>query len=512
MGWVVALALLQAAAMPATVTSAAPERVAVTVYRDPRRQDGALTLGRLQGRALVTETRTVHIPAGESVIRFEGVAGAIIPVSAIVTGLPDGLVEKNRDARLLSPLALVDGSLGRQVTLRRTDRATGRATETDAIVRGAADGGVVVETRDGIEALGCAGLPEGMIFAGVPGGLSARPTLSVTTRSAQAATAQVQLTYLAEEFDWAANYVLRIAPDGRTLSLLAWLTLANGNGESFAEADAFAVAGRVNQRPNPTRAIAAADRYVPALHCWPMDGTSTHPSYDRPESDAYDGYGGFGPPPPPPSPPMSVAAISEIVLTGRKRVEQSALGDLKLYHIPERVTFAANSQKQVAFLSHDGVPFGRVYRRELAPSDDLDAEPAEIRFRFRNDAAHQLGEPLPSGSVALFEEDGTRTLFVGDTVMRDTAVDEEVDLRVGQAAQVRVTQRADAGAGGRRIVEIANAQPVPVAAEIEFALEDGERLVGTSARLSRRNGRPLWAVAVPANGRVALRYRVKRPD
>ena len=62
------------------------------------------------------------LPAGETELRFEGVAGGIVPQSAIVTGLPDGIVERNRDAYLLSPESLLDRSLGRRVHLRRTSR------------------------------------------------------------------------------------------------------------------------------------------------------------------------------------------------------------------------------------------------------------------------------------------------------------------------------------------------------------------------------------------------------
>ena len=55
------------------------------------------------GFALITETRIVHLPAGLSRLRFEGVADGIEPASAIVTGLPQGVIEKNRDAQAAEP-------------------------------------------------------------------------------------------------------------------------------------------------------------------------------------------------------------------------------------------------------------------------------------------------------------------------------------------------------------------------------------------------------------------------
>ena len=120
-----ALILLPAmAASQAIVISPKPDKVAVTVYRDPN-GSGAMELSWLGGFALVTETRHVTLPAGEVDLRFEGVAGGLIPQSAVVSGLGDSVTEKNRDAKLLSPGTLIDAYLGQRVHLRRTSKATG---------------------------------------------------------------------------------------------------------------------------------------------------------------------------------------------------------------------------------------------------------------------------------------------------------------------------------------------------------------------------------------------------
>ncbi|WP_419828023.1 hypothetical protein [Sphingomonas sp.] len=88
-----ALAALMAAATipapPPTIVSAAPDHVSLTVYCDPNRPPGnAMALRRLSDFALVTETRTATLPASDAVLPFEGVLDYIVPVSAIVTGLP----------------------------------------------------------------------------------------------------------------------------------------------------------------------------------------------------------------------------------------------------------------------------------------------------------------------------------------------------------------------------------------------------------------------------------------
>src|SRR5688572_7018816 len=194
------------------VTSAGPSSVEVTIYRDPHRGAGQrMYPSWLNGYALISERREVTIPAGESDLRFESVAGGILPQSAIVTGLPEGIVERNRDAYLLSPGTLLDRSLGRRVHLKRTDPATGAVTEQEALIRSGADGAVVLETEAGIEALRCTGLPETIVYDEVPAGLSARPTLSVRARSREPVTATVTLSYLASGFDWQANYIANVA-------------------------------------------------------------------------------------------------------------------------------------------------------------------------------------------------------------------------------------------------------------------------------------------------------------
>ena len=141
-------ALSGTAAARDVVLASAPEKVSVTVYRDPNRDDRPMTLDWLNGFALVSETRTVTLPPGESTIRFDNVAESMVAVSAIVTGLPGGTIEKNRNAAILSPAALVDGTLGNRVTITRTNPATGAQVSESAAEAGITDiPGVSIHTE-----------------------------------------------------------------------------------------------------------------------------------------------------------------------------------------------------------------------------------------------------------------------------------------------------------------------------------------------------------------------------
>ncbi|HSM52847.1 MAG TPA: hypothetical protein VK839_01545, partial [Erythrobacter sp.] len=323
------------------VDASAPQQVAVTIYRDP--DGGAFDRNDPRGFAMISETRTVTLPPGESTIRFTGVAEGMIAVSAIVTGLPGGTIEKNRNAALLSPAALVDGTLGNRVTITRTNPATGTEQSERAIVRTRADGGIVLQTSQGYEAVRCAGLPERLTFDGVPPGLWAQPVFSIDTSDATGGTYKVQLTYLAWGFDWQAHYVATLAEGGakgrKQMRMLSWLTLVNDNGQSFENAELLVVAGTLNVESDFEQ-LAAPPRGEPLrLECWPIGSTAA----------------GTYPEPYPAPPPMPSAMADMITVTGARMQRESFeaaspvavlageenLGDLKLFRVPEPITVNA---------------------------------------------------------------------------------------------------------------------------------------------------------------------------
>ncbi|MFN3389502.1 MAG: DUF4139 domain-containing protein [Allosphingosinicella sp.] len=494
------------AAAQTVAVSPAPDSVDVTVYRDPNRPaDQRLRLSWLNGFALISETRQITLPAGESEIRFEGVAGGIVPQSAIVTGLPEGIVERNRDAYLLSAGTLLERSLGRRVHLRRTSSATGAVTEQEAIVRSGLGGAVVLQTAAGFEALRCTGLNETLVYDEAPAGLSAKPTLSVRARVSQPLAATVTLSYLATGFDWQASYVADLAADGETMALLGWLTLANGDETGFVEADTQAVAGRVNRRYTPRQPVEAPPLRIT---CWPQDTTSDTDGEEiivtgsRVPAPAAM----MAPPPPPPPPPAPPAAAPPTMVA-----EQEDLGDLKLYRIPEPVTVASRAQKQVALLDRSGVAAKIVYRQRFEARAAGMSVPASRVLVTRNRSEEGLGLPLPAGRLVLFARAGGRRVLIGQGYVSDRAVGEDVEVVLGPATGVHTAlvleQRADGKEG--YAFTVTNDQAVPVPFEAEFFTYGAP--MDSDATLGTRDGRPLWSATVPANGRVTLRYRLEEP-
>jgi hypothetical protein len=494
------VALSAQAHSQAIVTSPAPERVSVTVYRDTSRGLEPLNLQWLGGYALVSEVRRVRLPAGTSELRFEGVTSGIVPQSAIVTGLGPAVLEKNRDARLLSPGALLDGSLGERLTLRRTSRETGKTVVQDAIVRASGDG-IVVQTAAGIEALRCTGLAETLLAPKVPAGLSAKPTLSVKVRSSEPVETDVTLSYITNNFDWQANYVAEQSADGKQISLFAWLTLANGDATGLADAQTMAVAGKLNRQRvwvNPGEATPIR------ITCWPQGTTSDISPDAVPVAAVAQDIVVTGsrimaaaPPPPPPAPERSEEKVM---------AQEERLGEVRLYRIPIEVTVAPRSQKQVALLEQPAVRVEPIVTLRIAGGDF--ETPLQRVLVTRNRASDGLGLPLPAGKLALFGYKEGRRILLGEGSIDDHTLNEKVEVKVGEAPGVRARQTSEAGSDPARFrLVLSNAMDSAQVAEIELPL--GAQATDRT-RLVKRDGWMLWRVRIPANGSVEARYRVPR--
>lgn len=506
------------------VEASAPTALAVTLYRDPNRgTDDTMDRNWPQGFAMITEKRTVTLPPGESTIRFTGVAEGMVAVSAIVTGLPGGTIEKNRNADLLSPGALVDGTLGNRVTVTRTNPATGEAVAEDAIVRTRADGGLVLQTSQGFEAVRCSGLPEGLTFDRVPAGLSAQPVFSVDTRDPSGGTYTVELTYLAWGFDWQAHYVATLEEPGRDdtmkLRLMSWLTLLNDNGQSFPNAELLVIAGKLNVVSNFQALADPPDSRPLSLTCYPLGSTAAGSPIDE-----------FLPPPPPPPPPMSapMMEMDAVMVTGSRlqradmagaamKAVEEALGDLKLYRVPERVTVSAKSLKQVAFMDQDAVEGRLLYKTACSPWDySGEALPAGMLLATVNDKRHGLGMALPMGGITVFEPSSFGEQLVAEERLRDYAEGQDVEIALGESSQVfaQCEQIGDIDPNEQptrwtpmRTV-LTNANRTPARVRLVLGASGDWQLRGIQGTRVK-DGEVIVEVTVPANGRREVNWEVR---
>jgi hypothetical protein len=234
--------------------------------------------------------------------------------------------------------------------------------------------------------------------------------------------------------------------------------------------------------------------------------------------------------------PMAAAALQEVNVTGARRVQEEQLGDLKLYRVPERTTVASRQSKQVRLLDRFSIPVTAVYGADLAENEGGTSVPAHRLLRTTNDAPNHLGLPLPSGRIAVFGVRGGETLLEHESGLRDLAVNEEVEIDMGEAPDVQVAlvkENTTIDPGRGRVVppvplvpgvstlrsvrvnevarvEVSNARAAEIRFELRLRLPDGGRVVRADHPLGTKNGRPIFRLTIPADQTVTLRYQTQR--
>jgi hypothetical protein len=516
------IALLAAAPgiAAAQVVSDRPDKVAVVLYQDhapairPLSEDDTEDVFQGDpGLAMVSEVRTVDLPAGRSRLSFRGVADGMVPQTAAIEGVDGRLIERNYDFDLLSPGTLIEKAVGAPARLVRTNPKTGQATEVPVTVRSGPDG-VILQHADGsAEALGCSGLPEMLVFDQAPPGLTATPTLSAEVETPAAGRHVIRLTYLATGLRWKADYVARLNPDGRTLNLHGWLTLSNVSGTTFGDAPTQVVAGRLARAGEDEPVMAEPVEVDPA--CWPT---------------GFRRFRSFADIAAAPPAPLAMARLAGkeleevVVVTGSRIATVSNLGDYKLYTLPEPTTVAANQTKQVAFLEQGAVAYqlvdsftvGRTY------GPDFPTQAARTLFRFQNKVAEGLGKPLPGGAVTVFDPkaDGALSL-AGQGNIGDTPVGQPVRLYLGASDLVTLDATQGELTDYRRgdqlfersevAVTVHNAGARPARVEIRLQ-QSNIKFLGESRPHGRDGAYAVWSLTVPGEGEATLRYRTETID
>ena len=87
------------------------------------------------------------------------------------------------------------------------------------------------------------------------------------------------------------------------------------------------------------------------------------------------------------------------------------LFEYHIYTLPRRTTLQNNQQKQILFLTSEGIPFEKIYTFETVRGHwryDRRVEPLrtplKVTLQFKNAKEFNLGLPLPAGRVKVYKE------------------------------------------------------------------------------------------------------------
>lgn len=440
--------LMASAAVPAPLMAqqveagrGGPDRLALTIYN--------------QSIALVEDVRTLDIQPGRVRQEFPGVSASIRPETVTLSGNGLTVVEQNFDYDLLTPSKLMQGAVGQEVGIIRTNPGSGAQTSERARVL-AANEGVVLQIGNRVEVLRDDGAPTRVVFDGVPPNLRPRPTLSVTMDATGNPRRDVTLNYLTQGLQWKADYVARFDEKGGKLDLTGWVTITNNSGSTFDNAVTRVVAGSVSTVGNNRGGVRG------------------------------NGVG-----------------------TG-----SNAEGDVHVYLLPERVTVANNQTKQLGLLDAANVPASKRYVYQAYGFGTLEnAQAADVGIVFRSEPA------LPAGVLRVFVSGATgEPRFIGEDQIPHSPAGSDMVISTGKAFDVTVqprlvsSERVGTMGLNRYRTRYEMEYRVRNATSEAKTVEVRQRADGRNTELSNESIKgemadaytAVWKVQVPANGETVL--------
>lgn len=444
-----------AAAEPTLIASghADRQRVDVTVYN--------------MDLALVREVRKIDLPRGDFVLEFQDVPALINPVTLLVAADPGAgltLLEQNYEFDLMSKDKILQKYVGRPVAWIQED-----GSRLEGTLLGMAAGPVfAVDGEIQFEVPGRIVLPE------MPENLRARPTLVWLAHTDRGGPAQVETSYLTGGFSWHADYVLQLDEAGARAGLQAWVTVENGTGASFRQAQLLLVAGDVNRVAPPVEKFADAMMTMRA--------------------GAAEGF------------------------------TEEALYDYHMYTLQRPTDLNDQQIKQISLFEAAGLNVAKHYRLQAQPYYFREGGPlavdqkVEVSYSFLNSKSNQLGMPLPAGVFRVYgrSQSGARQLL-GEDRIDHTPKDELVSLKVGKAfdivaERVRTDSRkiTDNLFRSSHKITLRNHRTQDVVVEVVEPVGGFWTLVESSLPHRKISAQELaFDVPVPAEGQTVLTYTVE---
>ncbi len=382
-----------------------------------------------QNLSLIREERILRLSKGLSKVTIPDIPATIDGTSLHFSSLTDALsvrvLEQNYQYDLVNQGKLLEKYLGKEVEFIRMNEESkkeysvkGRLLSTGyqaqpqygySMPNYSFVGGMVAEIDGKIE-INPAGR---LVLPSLPEGLIIKPQLEWLVSSSREGEHRTEISYLAGQLSWNANYVALLSKDDAKLDLTGWVTITNSSGTTFNNAGLKLVAGDVNivqeqfnLRGGRAKSVMIADEAAPQF-------------------------------------------------------KQTDLFEYKLYTLQRRTDIRNNETKQVELIAGKNVPSQKVFLydgidnqwrywynnydyRSQGSFGQQSNPKVGVYVTFKNDEKSSLGIPLPKGKVRVYkrDEDG-KEQFIGEDEIDHTPKDEEIRLYLGNAFDI-VGERAQA--------------------------------------------------------------------
>jgi hypothetical protein len=428
--------------------------------------------------ALVRDVRQIHLPSGLFLLRFEDVAATINPATVHFRSLNDpsklNVVEQNYEYDLLDPQKLLQKYVGREVTLVREEKDAGstRWVETKALLLSDNNGPVWKIGNDIVTGM----TANSYRFPDLPENLYSRPTLVWSLENRGAAAQKVEASYLANNMNWSADYVLTVGRDEKAADLDGWVTLTNSSGVAYNNAKLQLVAGEIHRTALPAPRVAME------------------------------------------------AMVAKSAQGGQ--FQQEGFSEYHLYTLGRRTSIQNNESKQISLLNASGVTVEKFllvegqpyfYRNPQGIGNPI-TQPVKVSYRFKNDEKSGLGMPLPAGTIRVYQADSKGGIqFLGEDNISHTPKDESVKIYVGNAFDVVCERKqldykkiASNQVEMEYQITLRNHKDTAVTVEVREPVGGDWEVVNSNLKWTKLDATTIgFSIPVEKDGTATLDYRVR---
>jgi len=355
--------------------------VAVTIYN--------VNLG------LVKDQREIKLKGGIGELRFMDVASQIIPTSVHIKSLidPDSLqvLEQNYEYDLLNPQKLLDKYVGKDVKLYYKNPYSEREEIVTATLL-SNNGGPIFRIGDEITF----GHPGRIIFPELPENLISKPTLVWLIENNLSSAQKVEASYLTNGINWRSDYVVTLNDKDDMADLSGWVTIDNRSGATYKDAKLKLVAGDVNRVKDE------------------------HEYNDK------------------------MLRAAEAAAKPAAQFKEEEFFEYHIYTLERPATIKENQTKQISLVRAGNIPvkkellyYGARYYYYNHYGDTITNQKVGVFVEIENKKEHNLGIPLPKGTIRVYKHDKEQSLqFVGEDSIDHTPKDEKFRIKLGDAFDV----------------------------------------------------------------------------
>ncbi len=459
----------------AAMAVAAPVRADETVRSTQQDQESVEVTVYNNNLGLIKEVRTVSLPGGVGELQFMDVASHIQPSTVHVASQDSSpgftVLEQNYEYDLMNEQKLLDKYVGKQIKIVDWNRHHDRKEVVEATLLSNNQGQIY--RIDGDIYLGHPGVK---VLPQLPDNLIAKPTLTWLFRNEKPGACNLQVSYLTNNIQWRADYVLILNAADTGGDLSGWVTLDNRSGARYADARLKLVAGTVH-------------RVTP----------------ERPHERV-----------------LMAKAMSHQADEGFR---EESLFEYHLYDLERPTTIKDQQTKQIRLLEATGL--GVEKELLVTASSGMFAQryrgatprrPVNVFVNFKNHKDNRMGMPLPAGIVRVYKEDSRGSQqFIGEDRIEHTPTGETVRIKTGEAFDI-VAERVQTDY--RQVtsglheseweITLRNRKQEDVTIGVVEGFFGNWKVLNNSHDYTKTDAFTIrFDVDVPAEGTVAVKYRVQ---